>query len=171
MAARRRHWVRSSPAPGMAAAQPADPQPRSPEDSVCFQGAEKVSRARRFEAASRPRSAQNGENRRNEKLITSDKKTREKEHQGARIEARSARRNHSSFSSRWLARAACGRATRTIQKPGSKRSCSFRTMSRNRRRTRLRTTAPPSRFVVINPARKAFSSFRTSTPKTSNGPR
>jgi hypothetical protein len=33
-------------------------------------------------------------------LISANEKTREKKHQGARIEARSARRNHSSFSSR-----------------------------------------------------------------------
>src|SRR5438270_462512 len=43
--------------------------------------------------------------------------TREEKHQGARIEARSARRNHSSLSSELVARAAAGCATSTSQNP------------------------------------------------------
>jgi hypothetical protein len=94
-----RHWIMPSPTPGVAAAQAADPEPGSTEDAVRLQRREEISRASRLKPAARPRAAQKSENRRNENLVTSNKKTREKEHQGARIEARSARRNHSSFSS------------------------------------------------------------------------
>lgn len=95
----RRHWIKSSPAPGMATAQPADAEPGPAQDAVRLERREEVSRASRLEPAARSRPVQKRENRRNEKLVTSNKKTREKEHQGARIEACSARRNHSSFSS------------------------------------------------------------------------
>jgi hypothetical protein len=46
------------------------------------------------------------EHRREHDLVAANKKTRQKKHQGARIEARSARRNHSSFSCAWVAFAA-----------------------------------------------------------------
>src|SRR5688572_13914749 len=90
----RRHWIMPSPTPRMATAEPADAQPGSAQDAMRLQRREEVSRTSRLKPATRPRPAQKRERRRNEKLITSNKKTREKEHQGARIEARSARRNH-----------------------------------------------------------------------------
>jgi len=94
----RRDRIMPSSAPGMTTAQSAHTQPRSPQNSVCLQGFEKINRTRRFKAATRPRPAQEREHRREQKLVAANKKTREEEHQGAKIEARSARRNHSSFS-------------------------------------------------------------------------
>lgn len=104
-----------TPAPGMATAQSAQTQPCSAKDAVGLERLQKVSRAGRFKTASRPRSAQKRKDRGNKNLITSNKNAREKEHQGARIEARSARRNHSSFSCAKVARAAAGLATTTNQ--------------------------------------------------------
>src|SRR5688572_7419446 len=94
-----RHWIEPSPTPRMTTAQPADAQPGSAHDAMRLQRREEVSRTGGLKPATRPRPAQKREHRRDEELITSNKKTREKEHQGARIEARSARRNQSSFSS------------------------------------------------------------------------
>src|SRR5205814_5080783 len=99
-------------------------------------------------------------------LVAANKKTRQKKHQGARIEARSARRNHSSFNCWWVAFAAYGRATTTIQRPVCNRGCSVRTISRSRRRTRFRVTAVPMCFGVTKPARKDFSSFTFAAPRT-----
>src|SRR5437773_11018106 len=93
-----RNRIGSSPAPRMTTAQPAQAQPRSAQDSVRLQGLEKINRTRRFKAATGARPAQEREHRRDQQLVAANKKTREKKHQGARIEARSARRNHSSFS-------------------------------------------------------------------------
>ena len=94
-----RHGIKASPTPGMATAQPADTEPCSAEDAMRLERRKKVSRTGWLKPATRPGPAQKSEHRRDEELITSNKKTREKEHQGARIEARSARRNQSSFSS------------------------------------------------------------------------
>ena len=166
-------WNRIVPAstPRMATAQPTNPQPRSAENSVCLQRFEKVSRTRRLKAAARARPAEKGEYRRNQDLVAANKQTREKEHQGARIEARSARRNHSSFSCACVALAAYGRATTTSQRPARNRGCAVRTMSRSLRRTRLRTTALPMCFGVTKPARNDSSSFKLSAPRTRNRPR
>jgi hypothetical protein len=95
-----RNRIMSSPAPWMTTAQPAHAQPRSSQNSVCLEGFEKVGRTRRFKATTRPRPAQEREHWREQELVAANKKTREEEHQGAKIEARSARRNHSSFSAR-----------------------------------------------------------------------
>ena len=90
----------------MTAAKPAQTQPRSTEKTVPLERFHEVSRTRRFEPASRARSTEKGQDRRDEQLITANQKTHEQNHQGARIEARSARRNHSSFSAAYEARAA-----------------------------------------------------------------
>jgi hypothetical protein len=166
-------WNGIGPAstPGMATAEAANSQPRSAQNSVRFQRLEKVSRTSRLKAATRGWPAEEREHGREQQLIAANKKTREKEHQGARIEARSARRNHSSFSCAWVAFAAYGRATTTSQTPARNRRWAVRTISRSRRRTRLRTTAVPMCFGVTNPARNDFSSFTLSAPRTRKRPR
>ena len=93
-----RHRIVTLAAPGVTAAKPAQSQPRSAKKTMFLKRLEKISRTGRLEAAARARSTQKGQHRRNEQLITANQKTHEQEHQGARIEARSARRNHSSFS-------------------------------------------------------------------------
>ena len=119
------------------------------------------------------RTAHPGEDWRYHPLISADQKADDREHQGARIKARFARRNHSSSSARQVAAAALGRAISTIQMPLRKARCCRRTISLRRRRTRFRTTAPPTRFEVTKPARKAVdSSFsRTRTPRMRRAPR
>jgi hypothetical protein len=167
----RRHGIMALSAPGMTTAKTAQSQPRAAKKSVSLERFEKVSRTGRLKAASGARSTQERQHGRNEHLITANQKTREQEHQGAKIEARSARCNHSSFRARYDARAAAGRATTTNQRPSRNRPCCVRTTSRSRRRTRFRTTAPPSRFEVTKPARNDFSSCLTRTPNTSVRPR
>jgi hypothetical protein len=166
-----RHRIVTFSAPGMATAKTAHSQPCAAKKSVSFERFEKVSRTGRLKAASGARSTQKRQHGRNEQLVTANQKTHEQEHQGARIEARSARCNHSSFKARYVARAAAGRATTTNQKPSRNRPCCVRTTSRSRRRTRFRTTAPPSLFEVTKPARNDFSSGMTRTPKISVRPR
>ena len=95
----RRHGVVTLPTPGMTATKTAQSQPCSAEKTVPLERFKEVDRTGRLETAAGARSTQKRQHRRNEQLITTNQKTREQEHQGARIEARSARRNHSSFSS------------------------------------------------------------------------
>jgi hypothetical protein len=151
-AVRARHGIRTLAAPRVAAAKTPQPHRCPPQRTVHLDRFQEVNRTRGLETASRARSAQKRQQRRNKQLITANQKAHEKEHQGARIEARSARRNHSSFSARYEARAAVGRAITTNQKPFRNLPCSVRMMSRTRRRTRLRTTAPPILFEVTTPA-------------------
>jgi glutamate/tyrosine decarboxylase-like PLP-dependent enzyme len=95
--ATRRNWIVSTAAPRIATGETANAKPRSAQNSMRLQSLEKINRARRFETAAATRSGQKVEHRREDDLIAANKKTRQKKHQGARIEARSARRNHSSF--------------------------------------------------------------------------
>jgi hypothetical protein len=92
------HGIVTLPAPGMTAAKTAQSQPRSAKKTVLLERFKEVDRTRRLETASGARSTKKRQHRRTEHLITANQKTHEQEHQGARIEARSARRNHSSFS-------------------------------------------------------------------------
>jgi hypothetical protein len=94
----RRDWIGATSAPGIATAHPAKAEPGSTPESVRLQRLEKVNGARRFKPAAASRSRQKRERRREHDLVAANNKTREKQHQGARIEARSARRNHSSRS-------------------------------------------------------------------------
>ena len=92
-----RHGIVTLSAPGMTAAKTAQSQPCSAKKTVPLECFEKISRTCRLKAASGARSTQKRQHGRNEQLITANQKTHEQDHQGARIEARSARRNHSSF--------------------------------------------------------------------------
>src|SRR5438552_5264225 len=143
-----RNGVMPAAAPRIAAGQATDAEPASTDYAVRFERFQKVSRTARLETASTARSSQKRQHRREEQLVTANKKTREKKHQGARIEARSARRNHSSLNSALVARAAAGCATSTSQNPRRNLVWCVRTISRKRRRTRFRTTAPPIFFDV-----------------------
>ncbi len=154
----------------MTAQQAAKSEPASPKNAVRLDGLQKIRRARRLEAAARSRPAQKRKHWRNQALVSADKKTDERKHQGARIEARSARRNHSSFSSRKVARAAGGRAITTSQNPSRIRACCVRTISRSRRRIRFRTTAPPTRLEVMKPICHFCASSTFRKPIISNAP-
>ena len=120
--------VSSAAAPRIATADATKAEPRPAQNSMRLQRLEKINRAGRFKTATAARSLQKMEHRRENDLVTANKNARQKQHQGARIEARSARRNHSSFSCWWVAFAAYGRATTTIQLPGRSRPCWDRTI-------------------------------------------
>src|SRR6266404_3016420 len=96
----RRHRIVTLSAPGMTTTKTAQSQPRSAKKTVPLERFKEVDRTGRLETASGARSTKERQHGRNEQLITTNQKTHEQEHQGARIEARSARRNHSSFSAR-----------------------------------------------------------------------
>jgi hypothetical protein len=93
-----RNRILPAAAPRIATAETTDAEPRPAQNSVRLERLEKISRARRFETAAATRPGQDMKHRREEDLVAANKQTRQKKHQGARIEARSARRNHSSFS-------------------------------------------------------------------------
>lgn len=112
-----RHRVNPPPAPRMTAAQPAQAEPTAAPHSVPFDRLEKVTRTGRFEATAQARSAQPREHRRERRLISANEKSDDRNHQGARIEARFARRKYSSSSAAYVARAAAARAITTIQRP------------------------------------------------------
>ena len=113
---------------------------------------QKISRTGRGKSAAAVRTAKQTKQRRKRALIEANDKTNQSEHQ-SRIEARLARRNHSSSNASYLAVAASCLAIITNQTPRRSSCWCRRTISRKRRRTRLRTTAPPRRPEVTNPAR------------------
>src|SRR5438067_1427297 len=93
-----RNWVGPAASPRIASAHATNAEPGAAQNSVRLQRLEKIGGARRFKTATASRAGQKVERRREQDLVAANKKTRQKKHQGARIEARSARRNHSSFS-------------------------------------------------------------------------
>jgi hypothetical protein len=166
-----RDRIVSFAAPRLTAGKPAQAEPTAAQDAMSFHCFEEVVRAGRLKPATAARSAQPGEHRRDRPLITADQKSDDQAHQGARIKARFARRNHSSRSAPYEAFAAAGRAINTSQNPPRISCCCERTISRNRRRTRFRFTAPPMRREVTKPARKGAPVPTVSTPSTMNAPR
>ena len=106
--------------PWMTSSDPFQAEPAAVKNTVCFHSLQKICGTSWFESATGSgTSAEPGKKRRKRVLIHADKDSNERKHQAARIEARFARRNHSSSSSRYVARAAFGRAIVTIQKfPG-----------------------------------------------------
>ncbi|MEY2525479.1 MAG: hypothetical protein QOE73_250 [Verrucomicrobiota bacterium] len=166
-----RHWVIPRTAPRLTACQAFQTQPTSLERTVHLHRFRTIRGATRFESTAHSGSAYPGENGREGALINANKNSNQPSHQAAKIEARFARRNHSSSNSRPETRAAGGRAIVTIQR-FSRRSCwCLRTISRKRRRTRLRTTAVPIRFDVTKPARRRCRSIRLALPPRRAGRR
>src|SRR5438093_1415999 len=84
---------------------------------VPFDRLRKIFRARGQKTATGIRSAQERKHRRDRYLITANESANERAHQRARIEARPARRNHSSSSACDVSRAARADAIVTIQTP------------------------------------------------------
>ena len=173
-------WVRSRwhrivtlSAPRVATPQTAEAEPAAAHDSVSLHCLEKVARAGRFKATASARSAEEREHRRDGPLIRADQNSDDQEHQGARIEVRLARRNHSSSSARYCACAAGWRAITTSQTSGCSSCWWSRTISRKRLRTRFRLTALPTRFEVTIPTRNGpvSASVARRTPKTMKVPR
>jgi hypothetical protein len=137
-------------------------------DLNCFQ---EIRRTAWCKSTAQPGSAEQAEERRQRELVKPNEKAKQSEHQSARIEARFARRNHSSSNARQPALAASRLAMSTIQK-SFRRSCwCLRTISRRQRRIRLRAVALPIARVVIRPARHGPAFFIASTLSVINLPR
>ena len=123
-------------------------------------------RAGRLVTASRPRAGQGSEHGRHQYLIGPHQNSQNELHPGyARIEARSASRNHSAFIPVKRVSTALFLATITIQHPSFRRLRVHRTSSRIRRLTLLRTTAFPSPREVMMPTRASPGAASLSTPR------
>jgi len=159
--------VVSGSSPWMATAESLDPQPTPVNEPVGLESVGAIFRACRLEAASatgpRQRRKQRGEG----QLVGAEQKPRDT-HSEARIEARFARSNHSRSSAGSVAETAFRRAIRTSHVPCFTWGRFRRTTSRNLLRTRLRSTAPPTRRDVMKPTR--VPSARESTPRTNSLP-
>ena len=153
------HRVIPASAPRMTTRDPGNPQTDPFEKPMPAQGLEEVFRAARLEAASATRSAQGPESGRECQLVNANEDDEQRSHgRGEKIESRPARSNHSRCNSSKEAVAAAGFAITTMRLPEGKCARVRRIASRNLRRTRFLTTAPPTRLDVINPV---FASTRS----------
>src|SRR5262249_8411405 len=91
----RRHRVVPTSAPWLAPSQALQPQPASVPNPMRLHRFQEISRTGRGKTAAAVRTAKQSEQRRKRALIEANDKTYQSEHQ-SRIEARLARRNHSS---------------------------------------------------------------------------
>jgi hypothetical protein len=91
----RRHRVVPTSTPWLAASEALQPQPDSVPKAMRLHRFQKISRTGRGKSAAAVRTAKQSEQRRKRALIKANDKTDQSEHQ-SRIEARLARRNHSS---------------------------------------------------------------------------
>jgi len=116
-------WNRILPlaAPRLAAREAFQSEPTPAQRSEALHCLEKIGGAGRMKPATTRRTAEPQKQRRERPLVGTDEETNEQNHrQGRRIEARRARRNHSSSSAAEVARAEAGRATTTSQSPFTK---------------------------------------------------
>ena len=90
-----RHRVVSTSTPWLAASEALQSQPASVPNAMGLHRFQKISRTARGKPAAAVRTAQQAKQRRKRALIKANDKTNQHEHQ-SRIEARLARRNHSS---------------------------------------------------------------------------
>lgn len=86
---------------------------------MSFDRFQEISGAGWFESTAVAGAAQQTEKRRQRGLVESNCETNHAEHQAVRIEARFARRNHSSSNWRWVADAVVGLAISTIHVPAA----------------------------------------------------
>lgn len=105
-------------APWMTAGDAFQSQPAAAPGAVGFNGLQKIFGTAGVKTAARSRPAERLQQRRESHLINAYAKAQNSEHQGARIEVRLARRNHSCSSAAQVARAAAGRAIVTTQVEG-----------------------------------------------------
>ncbi len=147
---RGRHRIEPASAPRMAATEAPQAQPAAPQCAVGLDRLEEVLRAGRLEAAPAARPHDEGQHRGDQKLVAANQ---EAEHHSIKIAARVPSAIYSERRESPLARAAVARTTSTIHRPGTIRGWESRTISRSRRRSRLRTTAFPTRREVTSPKR------------------
>jgi hypothetical protein len=149
----RRYRVVPTSTPWLAASEALQSQPAALPNAMCFHRFQKISRTGRGKSAAALRTAKQRKQRRKRAPIEANDKTNQSEHQ-SRIEARLARRNHSSSNALWPTALASRLAMITNQTPCRNSCWCRRIISRKRRRMRLRTTAPPRRPEVTSPARQ-----------------
>jgi hypothetical protein len=171
MSIRAWHRIESVPTPGMTTRETLQAQPGSMGDTERLNRFQKIARTSRGETATRSRSSEKREGRGERKLIDANKKANNPDHERARIEARFARRNHSSSNARYVAPVAAARAIVTIQTFRESTVWFLRTISRKRRRTRFRCVAFPTLRDVIKPARKPGVASSLATPIVTKLPR
>lgn len=99
-----RHWVPTASAPRLAPQEPFPAEPASPPETVLLHRAQKIFRTSGRKSAAAIRTGERGKRRRQRGLIRTNENADDRAHQGARIKARRARRNHSSSS---MAKGAC----------------------------------------------------------------
>src|SRR6266480_630308 len=95
-----RHWVVAGSAPRLTARQAFQSQPASAGKAVYLDRFQKICRTGRFKSTAGAGPAEQGKQGRECAFVKPNKKSNQEKHQGARIEARFTRRNHSSSSAR-----------------------------------------------------------------------
>ena len=95
-----RNRIMPCPTPGLTPRQSLQSQPASTDQAVRLYRFQKICRTSGPKSTAGTRTADQREQRRQRVLVSANKKTNQTEHQSARIEARFARRNHSSSSAR-----------------------------------------------------------------------
>ena len=87
----------SATAPGLTARQPFQTEPATTPNAVPFHRFQKITGAGGFKSTTRAGTTERREQRRNRPLVKANKNAENFQHEVARIEARLARRNHSTF--------------------------------------------------------------------------
>lgn len=155
-----RHVIDAAGGPGMTAREAADGEPGSAQRTVPLQGDQRVLRTARVVPAARRRPGGDGE------LVEADESPEDLTGKGTEVHAgvphrRTAVRRAEPRSSRScsnVAAAAAGLARTTTRPPSGTVSSASITRPRNLRRTRFRTTAPPTARDTTNPTCRPGSS-------------
>jgi hypothetical protein len=135
---------------------------------VGLAGREQITGTARLKAAARARAAQPQQKRRDDPLVTANQRADQPHEENSA--PRLARICHSSRKAWKLARAAAWRAMSTNHAPSHISPKDARTISRKRRLTRFRSTAPPTLREVMNPIRVAEFGAHFRTLKTKSLP-
>lgn len=131
----------------MTAGDPTGAHQGSPQEAVLRDGLLRIARAGRLEPAARRQPEEDG-------TIEPDQSDSDRSHavvRPPRTPPRRRRRPTASTTSSWLASTTAGRAMIRTSQPGWNEGAITLSTSRSRRRTRFRTTAPPSRLPVDRP--------------------
>src|ERR1700730_19169259 len=95
---KRRDGIVTAAAPGLTTSESFQAEPASARNAVRLNRFQEISRAGRLKATTATRPAQRCQQGRERVLVETNENSNDQEHQAARIEARWARRNHSSSS-------------------------------------------------------------------------
>src|SRR5262245_47452486 len=101
----------------MTSQQPSQSEITSPQSAVLFDCLQTIFRARRGKSAASTRASEQRKDGRDRNLVAANENAKKDAHQATKIEARRARRNHSSSSARKVSRDARAEAMVTIQIP------------------------------------------------------